>query len=245
MMVPAMLEQLVEKYTVTIGSNILADAEALASKHHEHATGLLLDVGNHEEVLNLIKQHDLVISYVPPFLHMKVAKPCLEAGKHMVTASYISPEMRALDTEVKKKGLIFFNEIGLDPGIDIMSSMKIKDEVEAQGGKIIGYESWCGGLPDAVCAGDNPLHYKFSWAPQAVFNTSKNSATFLVEGEEVTIEGKDLLSSGTSHKNFHPAYKIEGYPNRDSISFRNSFDFKDAKTFIRGTLRYEGFGMIM
>jgi len=62
---------------------------------------------------------------------MKVAKPCLEAGKHMVTASYISPEMRALDTEVKKKGLIFFNEIGLDPGIDIMSSMKIKDEVEA------------------------------------------------------------------------------------------------------------------
>jgi len=163
---------------------------------------------------------------------MKVAVPCLEAGKNFVSASYISAEMRALDEKVKEKGLIFFNEIGLDPGIDIMGSMKIKDEVEAKGEKIISYESWCGGLPDAVSAADNPLSYKFSWAPQAVFNTSKNSATFLEDGVVKTIEGKDLLTIGTSLKDFHPAYKIEGYPNRDSISFKNAFGFNDAQTFI-------------
>jgi saccharopine dehydrogenase-like NADP-dependent oxidoreductase len=146
---------------------------------------------------------------------------------------------------VKEKGLIFFNEVGLDPGIDIMSSMKIKEDVEAEGGKIISYESWCGGLPDAACAGDNPLFYKFSWAPQAVFNTSKNSCTFLRDNQVVTLDGKDLLTLGTSPKNFHPAYKIEGYPNRDSLSFKDQFAFNDAHTFIRGTLRYEGFGVIM
>lgn len=143
---------------------------------------------------------------------MKVAKPCIEAGKHLVTASYISPEMRALHEEVKSKDLIFFNEVGLDPGIDIMSTMKVKDEVESRGGKIIGYESWCGGLPDALYA-DNPLAYKFSWAPQAVFNTSKNSATFWESGHKKVIDGKDLLTIGTTPKDFHQAYKIEGYPN--------------------------------
>lgn len=97
MMVPALLEHLVQRYSVTIGSNILADAQTLASKFPEHASAQLLDVSNHEEVLALVKQHDLVISYVPPFLHPKVAVPCLEAGKHLVTASYISPEMKSYD----------------------------------------------------------------------------------------------------------------------------------------------------
>ena len=192
----------------------------------------------------LISGHDVAISYIPPFLHPQVAKACLAARVHLVTASYISPEMKELDAEAKEKGLIFINEVGLDPGIDIMSTMKVKDEVEEAGGKIVGYESWCGGLPDAINA-DNPLGYKFSWAPQAVFTTSKNQAVFLKDGEVVTIEGPELMTTGTTAKNVHMAYKIECYPNRDSISFKESFGFKDARSFVRGTLRYEGFSYII
>lgn len=146
--------------------------------------------------------------------------------------------------KVVEKGLIFLNECGLDPGIDIMSTMKVKDEVEREGGKIVKYESWCGGLPSAEDA-DNPLSYKFSWDPKAVFKTSKNSAKFLKDGEVVNLEPDELLEAGTKVKEYMKSMNLEGYPNRDSLTFRDAFGFKDAKTFIRGTLRYGGFGIIM
>lgn len=244
MMVPELLSELAKDYTITIASNILEDAEKLAAKHPGVCTAIPCDVSNHQQLVEMIKQHDVVISYIPPFLHKHVAKACLEAERHMITASYIDDHMKSLDEEVKAKGLIFMNEVGVDPGIDIMSTMKVKDEIEEAGGKIIGYESWCGGLPDAIDA-DNPLAYKFSWAPQAVFKTSKNGATFLKDGQEVTIEGSKLLTEGTTKKDFHRAYKLEGYPNRDSVSFKDAFGMSHAQSFVRGTLRYEGFGIIM
>ena len=143
-----------------------------------------------------------------------------------MTASYISPTMASFDKEAKEKGLVFLNSVGLDPGIDIMSTMKVKDDVQKMGGKIIKYESWCGGLPAAEDS-DNPLLYKFSWDPKAVFKTSKNSAKFLKNKEIVTIEGKDLLTTGTETKDFVKSMNLEGYPDRDSLTFIDEFGFTD------------------
>jgi saccharopine dehydrogenase-like NADP-dependent oxidoreductase len=97
----------------------------------------------------MVTVHDIVISFVPPTMHLPIFKSCLKIGRHLTTSSYISPEMEAMHEEAKRKGLIFLNEVGLDPGIDIMSTMKVKHEAEAEGYRIVGYESYCGGLPVA------------------------------------------------------------------------------------------------
>lgn len=246
MMVPGLVKYLMRKKgnMVTVASNIIEDAEALAKCYPARCSAVLLDVNDHSQTVDLVKAHDIAVSYVPPFLHPKIFRACLDANVNLVTASYISPEMLSFDAEAKAKGLIFLNECGLDPGIDIMSTMKVKDEVERAGGKIIKYESWCGGLPSAEDA-DNPLSYKFSWDPKAVFNTSKNSAKFLKDGQVVDILPHDLLKGGTRNKQYLKSLNLEGYPNRDSLVFKEAFGFKDAKTFVRGTLRYGGFGVIM
>lgn len=246
MMVPGLVSFLVrnKRNLITIASNILEDAEAIVRQYPARCSATLLDVNDHKDTTDLVKAHDIVISYVPPFLHPKIFKACIDAERNLVTASYISPEMLSFDEEAKSKGLLFLNECGLDPGIDIMSTMKVKDEVERAGGKIIKYESWCGGLPSAEDA-DNPLSYKFSWDPKAVFNTSKNSARFMKDGEVVDIEAHHLLNKGTENKPYLKSLSLEGYPNRDSLTFKEAFGFKDAKTFVRGTLRYGGFGVIM
>ena len=246
MMTPCLVSYLMRKdnYSITIASNIIEDAKDIAAKYPGKATACFLDVGDFENTVNLVKDHDIVISYIPPFLHPKIAKACSSAKTNLVTASYISDEMLGYDEECKQNDIIFLNECGLDPGIDIMSTMKVKDEIEAEGGKITKYESWCGGLPCAEDS-DNPLSYKFSWAPKAVFNTSKNSASFLKDGEIINIDAEDLMKGGTRPKKFSKALNLEGYPNRDSSVFKEGFNFKDAKTFVRGTLRYGGFSIIM
>lgn len=245
-MTPSLVEFLMrnENYKITIGSNIIEDAQAIADKYPGRAESCFLDVGDAEALKALVEKNDIVISFVPPFLHPKIFQACTDAKRNLVTASYISEEMKGFDQQAKDNDLIFLNECGLDPGIDIMSTMKIKDQVEAEGGKITKYESWCGGLPCAEDS-DNPLGYKFSWDPKAVFKTSKNSATFLKDGEVVEIQPDDLLTEGTRNKNYLKCLNLEGYPNRDSLAFKEAFNFKDAKTFIRGTLRYGGFKIIM
>lgn len=126
-----------------------------------------------DEIKKNIKGKNLVISFVPPWLHMPVLTACVNEGINVVTSSYVSDDMMKLDAEAKKKGLTLLNECGLDPGIDIMGTMKIVDEVKARGWKIISYESFCGGLPVAEQA-DNPLGYKFSWSPGAAIKASKS-----------------------------------------------------------------------
>ena len=246
MMTPSLVSYLMrnDHYSITIASNIINDARAIAGKYPGRADACFLDVGDEEQTINLVKDYDIVISYIPPFLHPKIFKACSLAKIHLVTASYLTDDMLKYDKECKKDDVIFLNECGLDPGIDIMSTMKIKDEIEAEGGKITKYESWCGGLPCAEDS-DNPLSYKFSWEPKAVFSTSKNSATFLKDGKVVKVEAEDLMKGGTRPKNYSSALNLEGYPNRDSSVFKKAFNFKDAKTFIRGTLRYGGFSIIM
>ena len=131
--------------------------------------------------------------------------------------------------------MIFMNESGLDPGIDIMSTMKIVHEAEKEGHKIVGYESWCGGLPAAEHA-SNPLGYKFSWNPGAAIKASKNTAIFIKDGK--TIEQPSCLKSVINCNDFSYSMKLEGYPNRDSRPFMERLQMNDCETFMRGTIRF-------
>ena len=163
----------------------------------------------------LVSRSDIVVSYIPAFLHLHVAKECLEEGKHLLTASYISPELRELDSKVKEKNLVFMNEIGLDPGLDHIIAHKVINEARANNEKILSYQSWCGALVAPENA-NNPLMYKFSWSPRGVLMALKNNASFLENGKVINMESNSLLTN-TVNKKFHKCYDFEGYYNRNSL----------------------------
>lgn len=144
-----------------------------------------------------------------------------------------------LDEEVKQKGLIFLNQLGLDPGIDHLATMKIIEDVKEAGGKIVQYQSWCGGLPSPACC-DNPLGYKFTWSPIGAFRALKNKAVYIENNKPVEVEASDLLYS-TKQIQLNQALTLEGYPNRDSVSYKDVYGLNDATKVLRGTLRYPGF----
>lgn len=160
----------------------------------------------------------------------------------MITSSYISPDMEKMAEQVKAKGLIFLNECGLDPGIDIMGTMKIVHEAEQAGYKVVSYESYCGGIPVAEQA-DNPLGYKFSWNPGAGIKASRNPAIFFKDGKKV--HTANPLKWAENRDDFSVSMKLETYPNRDSTVFMKRFGMDECETFIRGTIRFTGFSYII
>jgi saccharopine dehydrogenase-like NADP-dependent oxidoreductase len=186
----------------------------------------------------LISGYDLVISFIPPWLHMKIIGYCVEAGINVATSSYISPEMEALDAPAKAKGVTLLNECGLDPGIDIMGTMKVVHEAAKHNWKVVSYESYCGGLPVGEQA-TNPLGYKFSWNPGAAIKASRNTAIYFENGKRVIC--KEPLKVAKDCNDISPAFKFEVYPNRDSTVFMDRFGMSDCETFIRGTFRFKGF----
>jgi saccharopine dehydrogenase (NADP+, L-glutamate forming) len=207
------------------------------------------DIQNQDEeskkkLASLVEKSDIVISLVPYVYHVVLAKVCLEKKKHLVTTSYISPAMRELDASAKAAGLSFMNEIGVDPGIDHIAAVKIIDEVRKEGGKILSFTSWCGGLPALDAIGDNPLKYKFSWSPKGVLMALTNTAKFLENSEVKTIESLNLMKSAKPLK-LHPDFEFEGYPNRDSTPYQKEYDIPEAHTVLRGTLRFKGFCQMM
>lgn len=223
---------------LVIASRTVSKADALL-ENHPKGKSVALNVKSEEEKLKqLVKESDVVISLLPWIYHLKVAHFCLEFGKHLVTTSYVSNDMKSLDSKAKEKGLLFLNEIGLDPGIDHMSAMKIIKNVEQKGGKIVSFESVCGGLP-APEDNDNPFGYKFSWSPRGVILAGRNNAHYLKKGNEVIIEGKDLF---TNHweKTVESLGKLEVYPNRDSMIYQDLYSLWDSKTIFRGTFRNLG-----
>ncbi|MFC2082099.1 saccharopine dehydrogenase C-terminal domain-containing protein [Bacteroidota bacterium] len=226
-----------ENFFITIADIEKSKAVSLIG-NKTNADAIDLDVNDKDSVLSLIKKSDIVISLLPYTFHAGVAELCLKAKKHMVTASYVSPAMKALDEKAKSSGILFLNEIGLDPGIDHMSAIKIIHEVEENGGKIVSFESICGGLP-APEANDNPFGYKFSWSPRGVVMAGRNAAHYLKEGQEVIIEGKDLfLNHG--QKEVEGLGMMEVYPNRDSMLYKDIYGLHDAETIFRGTFRNPG-----
>ena len=172
---------------------------------------------------------------------MKVLPICVKVGVNVATSSYISPEMLALDAEAKAKGMVILNECGLDPGIDILGTMKVVHEAKAAGHKVVSYESYCGGIPVADQA-DNPLGYKFSWNPGASIKASKNTAIFMRGGQRVVTN--EPLKEAKMDDDVSMAMKLEVYPNRDSTVFQERFGMTDCHTFIRGTYRFAGFSSV-
>ncbi len=211
-------------------------AEMIAD--HPNGSAVAMDLSDAAGLGEVVAAHDLTVSLVPPPFHPVVARACLDAGRPMTTASYVSPEMEALDAEARDKGLCLLNEIGVDPGIDIMSSMRVIDGVKDRGGSILSYRSYCGGLPAPEC-NDNPFGYKFSWAPRGVLMASRNDAEYLQHGMHVCTPGARLF------RDMHMlavegAGDFEAYPNRDSLSYIPTYGLEGVRTMFRGTLRNVG-----
>jgi saccharopine dehydrogenase-like NADP-dependent oxidoreductase len=224
-------------FFVTVASRTVSKAEKLIGNHPKGAAEEL-NVKDESKLEAFIEGNDLAISLLPWTHHMTVAKLCIKHGKHLVTTSYVSEPMRALDEEVKSGELLFLNEIGLDPGIDHMSAMKIIHDVENRKGHIVSFESVCGGLP-APEANDNPFGYKFSWSPRGVVLAGRNNAKYLKEGSEVIIDGKDLFKHNWK-KEVENLGTLEVYPNRDSLIYKPLYELDEAKTIFRGTFRNIG-----
>ncbi|CAA9198521.1 hypothetical protein FLA105534_02162 [Flavobacterium bizetiae] len=223
---------------------IVADLSlALAEKktqNHPNATPIALNIFDTEQRKAAIQQASIVISMLPAHLHIEIAKDCIEFKKHLVTASYISDAMQALDEEAKKNNLIFMNEIGLDPGIDHMSAMKVIDEIRAKGGNMLLFESFCGGLVAPEC--DNNLwNYKFTWAPRNVVLAGQGGAAkFIQEGTYKYIPYATVFRR-TEFLEVEGYGKFEAYSNRDSLKYRSIYGLDDILTLYRGTIRRVGY----
>jgi saccharopine dehydrogenase-like NADP-dependent oxidoreductase len=228
-----------ENLRVTIADLSIELAER-KTKGHKNARAIAIDIFNEAQRHAEISQADIVISMLPAHLHFEVAKDCITFKKHMVTASYISPAMEGLDEKVKEDGLVFMNECGLDPGIDHMSAMKVIDDIRDKGGKMILFESFCGGLV-APESDNNLWNYKFTWNPRNVVLAGQGGAAkFIQEGTYKYIPYNKLFRR-TEFMAVEGYGRFEGYANRDSLKYRSVYGLDDALTLYRGTLRRVGY----
>lgn len=227
------------EWTVTVGDVSIEAARGKIGSS-ENGRAVEFDVSNIELSKLVIAQSDIVISLLPPAYHPLVAVRCLEAGKHFLTASYVSDELKVLDTEARKKGLIFLNECGLDPGIDHLSAMKVIDGIRNSGGIITSFESFTGGLIAHDTDPENPWRYKFTWNPRNVVTAGQGTAKYLHEGKSKYIPYQQLFQRLTPV--YVPGYgHYEGYANRDSLKYITTYGLDGISTMLRGTLRHQGF----
>ena len=224
-------------FYLIIATRTVSKADVLLGGHPNGRT-LPLNLNDPAGLDALIVESDLVISLVPYTFHVQIGRRCLALGRPLLTTSYVSNEMRELSAEAEEKGLLFLNEIGLDPGIDHMSAMRIIHQVENSGGKVVSFRSCCGGLP-APDANDNPWGYKFSWSPTGVLLAGRNSAQFIEGGKVREIPSEDLFATVLPME-VQGLPELESYPNRDSLGYVGVYGLHDAKTMFRGTIRYAG-----
>jgi len=203
--------------------------------NHPKARAIALDISDATKTHEEISKADIVISMLPAFLHPKIATQCVALKKSMVTASYVSPEMKALDAEAKKAGIILMNESGLDPGIDHASAMKAIHHIQENGGKLTSFKSYTGGLI-APRYNDNPWGYKFTWNPRNVVLAGQGTACYIEQGKYVYIPYHKVFSRTEKiHVDGHGDFV--GYANRDSLSYRSVYGIENIPTLLRGTLR--------
>lgn len=228
-----------ENLHIIVGDIELQNAQKLINKH-DYGQAIMLDVFNKASRKNAIENADIVVSMLPARYHIEVARDCASLGKHLVTASYVSQEMQDLDTVAKNKGLVFMNEIGVDPGIDHMSAMKVIDKIRAKGGKMVLFESFAGGLV-APESDNNLWNYKFTWNPRNVVVAGQGSAAkFIQEGNYKYIPYHRLFRR-TEFLEVDGYGRFEAYANRDSLKYQSAYGLEDIKTLYRGTMRRVGF----
>ncbi len=229
-------------FKVTVASNTPERATEMIEGHSE-GTSVAWEATDEERLDDLVPRHDVTVSLLPWTFHKLVAGYCLKHRKHLVTTSYVKPEMQALDSAVRDAGLIFLNEVGLDPGIDHMSAKRIIDGVHKRGGAILEFYSICGALPAPESA-NNPFRYKFSWSPKGVIMAGNNDATYLRHGKITQIPTADLFKNPMKVE-FPGVGLLEVYPNRDSLTYREVYGILETQTIYRGTFRYEGWCEIL
>ena len=234
-LVDYLLEQ--PEYHVRVATRTVSKAEKLVGDNPQ-GEALTLDVSDKDALSTLVKGADLVLSMVPYTHHPTVASLCIEHGRNFVSTSYVSDAMRALDKKAKDIGVILLNEVGLDPGIDHMSAMRIIHRIKDAGGEVESFTSFCGGLP-APDANDNPFGYKFSWSPRGVVLAGKREAQFLRDGGAVKIAPDDLFKEYWM-ADIEELGKFESYPNGNSLPYVETYDIPTTQTLIRGTYRYPG-----
>jgi len=228
-----------ENIELTIADLSIDLAQQKTNNHH-NAIAISLDIKNVSEREKAIKKVDLVISMLPNSMHIEVAKDCIKFKKHLVTASYITKQMQELDKQAKTNKLVFMNEVGLDPGIDHMSAMRTIDKIRAKGGKILLFESFCGGLVSPEFD-DNLWNYKFTWNPKNVVLAGQGgTAKFIQEGKYKYIPYHKLFRR-TELLYVENYGRFEAYANRDSLKYRTIYGLDDIQTLYRGTIRRVGF----
>ncbi len=228
-----------EKWHITVADTNVAQAKKMIGDTNA-ASVVELDATLDAKRAALIEKHDLIISMLPAFLHMLVAKDCLSLSKNLVTPSYISEDMRKMGDKVKEAGLVFLNELGVDPGIDHMSAMRLLDHMREEGMEITCFESFTGGLV-APESDDNPWNYKFTWNPRNVVLAGQGGAVRFKHNGKFKYIPYQRLFRRTEVIDI-PGYGLfEGYANRDSLNYRQLYNLENVPTIYRGTLRRKGF----
>ncbi|KIR40645.1 alpha-aminoadipic semialdehyde synthase [Cryptococcus deuterogattii 99/473] len=229
-----------------IASNNLAEAQSHI-RGRPNVEAVALDVADDAKMSEYVEEADIVVSLLPAPMHPRVAKHCLDHSRHLVTASYNSPELQALHSQAVEKDVIFLGECGLDPGIDSMAAMRILERVKREGKQVKSFVSWCGGLPE-LSASKGPLRYKFSWSPKAVLTAAQNDASFKLDGKHVKIPGNELLARRFPEVKLWEGLPLEGLANRDSMPYAKKYGLGPAEgltDLFRGTLRYQGFSSLL
>ena len=212
----------------------------LKINNHKFGEAHFIDANNQIERLKFIKESQLVISMLPAHMHLGIVKDAIHEKVHVITPSYVTEEIRSLNADAKNNDVLILNEMGLDPGIDHMSAKKIIDEIEDNGGKLTGFESFTGGLV-APESDDNPWNYKFTWNPRNVVLAGQGGAAkFIQEGKYKYIPYNKLFRR-TEIIEIEGFGKFEGYANRDSLRYRSVYGLNEIPTMYRGTLRKIGF----
>ncbi len=227
-----------KNWKLIVADSNLQQAQAKVGDHL-HAEAVEVNVTDADERKMLIESADIVISLLPPFLHIHVVKDCVAIGRNLLNASYVDDAIKNLEAEIKSKELFFLCEMGLDPGIDHMSAMQLFDNIRAKGGKITSFKSHCGGLV-APESDDNPWHYKISWNPRNIIMAGQAGAAYKENNEIIRKEYEQVFEDcGQLKVDELPA--LAWYPNRDSLSYIPLYKLQEAETFIRTTLRYADF----
>lgn len=222
---------------VTIASRTVEKAEKVL-EGFANGKAISWTIDDLDALHKLISNHDLIVSLLPYAHHVKVAEKCILLKKNMLTTSYVSEEMKALNQQAKTANILLLNEIGVDPGFDHMTAMQIIDKVHDKGGKIDEFYSLCGALC-APEASNNPFRYKFSWSPKGVVMASNNNASYLKNNKIVEIDAADLFKNPLKI-DFPEIEEMEVYPNRNSLPYIDIYKIPEVKTMYRGTFRYKG-----
>ena len=224
-------------WSVTVGDILFS----LAPEKTSINGGVIhFDIGDRENSRKAIRSADVVISMIPAHLHPQVSTLCLEERKHLITASYVSAEIKLLDRQTKERNLLFLNECGLDPGIDHMSAMQVLDGIKDRGGRLLSFESFTGGLIAPETDPGNPWRYKFTWNPRNVVMAGQGTARFLLDGQFKFIPYQQLFKR-IAHVSIPGYGDYEGYVNRDSLKYIETYGLHGIQTMLRGTLRHQGF----